>query len=331
MDPDRPQESSLRLDRLDSTRLAWAFAISIAVHLLCIGTYHAGREAGLWQRIQLPQWMQRITALAETIRKESPRVPRDLPLVFVDVNPAFAAATPPENAKFYSDKNSRAANPDPDQDSDQPKLEGDQTEVPKAEDIPNIQKLQPTAPPQPPEPEEPPAPEPPAPPKPAPPPGDLAMVKPEPALRPETPAPPPPRPRTLKEAMIRDGRTQLAGRQMKQAGGVKRGQIVPSFDVKATPFGSYDAAVIEAIQQHWYNLLDQQNFAYERSGKVVLQFHLTYDGRVTDMKLVESTVGNVLALLCRRAVEEPAPFGRWPSDMRLMFGDTRQVQFTFLY
>jgi hypothetical protein len=117
---------------------------------------------------------------------------------------------------------------------------------------------------------------------------------------------------------------------MKQDGGVKRrGTLVP--DVKATPFGAYDAAFIAAVQQRWYDLIDNSQVV-PRSGKVMLQFRLTYDGRITDMKVNLDTVGELLSLLCQRAVLDPQPYARWPSDMRRMIGENyREVTFTFYY
>ena len=36
--------------------------------------------------------------------------------------------------------------------------------------------------------------------------------------------------------------------------------------------------------------------------------------------------------LCQRAVLDPAPFEKWPSDMRRIIGsDRREVRFTFYY
>ncbi len=106
---------------------------------------------------------------------------------------------------------------------------------------------------------------------------------------------------------------------------------MPSFDTKATPFGAYDAAFIDAVTSHWYDLLDNRNFTQGRNGKVVLEFDLNYDGRVTDMKIVQNTAGEMLGLICEKAVLDPAPFAPWPSDMRRMMGDTRNVRFTFYY
>jgi len=119
---------------------------------------------------------------------------------------------------------------------------------------------------------------------------------------------------------------------MKQPGGVKRFALEPSLDVRATPFGAYDAAIIAAIQKRWYDLLGEREFAANYSGKVVLEFRLNSDGRVTEMKVDETNVTELLALLCQRAVQDPAPFAPWPADLRRLVGkEYREVRFTFYY
>ena len=141
----------------------------------------------------------------------------------------------------------------------------------------------------------------------------------------------PPRPRTIKEALARQQDSRLPGEKMKQDGGVSRRHELASLDTKATPFGAYDAALVEAISQRWFTLLDERDYASDSRGKVVLQFRLHYDGRITDMNVAENTAGEVLGLICQKAVLDPAPFAAWPSDMRRTLGDIRNIQFTFYY
>ena len=40
------------------------------------------------------------------------------------------------------------------------------------------------------------------------------------------------------------------------------------------PFGEYDHAIVVAVTQRWYDLLDSHRFAQDRTGEVVLQFRL---------------------------------------------------------
>ncbi len=118
---------------------------------------------------------------------------------------------------------------------------------------------------------------------------------------------------------------------MQQDGGVSRHHEMASLDTKATPFGAYDAALVEAISQRWFTLLDERDYASDSRGKVVLQFRLHYDGRITDMNMTENSAGEVLGFICQKAVLDPAPFEKWPSDMRRTLGDIRSIQFTFYY
>lgn len=322
----------MRRERAEVSRLVWAFAISLAFHLLVFGTYRAGKKYNLWQNLHLPAWLHVPKALQQVFQKKESPPPQqplpDLPLIFVNVNPALATPEAPKDAKFYSDKNSRAANPEPDKITETPKINGKQTEVVKTEDIPRekFTPLQPARPVQPAKEaqEE-------LKPKPAQPPGDLVMAKPEPKPRLDDGQAKQARPRTLKEAMARQQDSRLPSEKMKQDGGVQRRHEMASLDTKATPFGAYDAALVDAISQRWFTLLDQREYASDSRGKVVVQFRLHYNGRITDMSVAENTAGEVLGLICQKAVLDPAPYAAWPSDMRRTLGDTRGIQFTFYY
>ncbi len=179
--------------------------------------------------------------------------------------------------------------------------------------------------------------------------GDLAMAKPTPPPGLEadvTPrvvtaqsvsqAPQHVRPRTVAAARMMQAAqnpdSATLGEKLKQDGGVKRFSVQSSLDVRASPFGNYDAKFIAAVQRCWYQLLDEQHYTLDRMGKVTLKFRLTVDGRITDMSTVNSDVGDLYTLLCQWAVEKPAPFDKWPAEMRKMLRDNyREVVFTFYY
>lgn len=319
----------MRLEQAEYSRLAWAFAISLALHLLIFGSYYAGRKYHVWDNLHWPAWLQPIKMLADAFKKKvepRPLPSQEVPLMFVEVSPAAATAEPPKDAKFYSDKNSQAANPDTKRDSNIPNITGTQKEIVRTEDVPKkvYTPLQPTPPPEPPQ-EEQKA-------KPAVAPGDLTMAKPDLKPRQDTGEAPKPRPRTIQEARARmEQNNRLVGQKSKQEGGVRRHLDLSSLDAKATPFGSYDWALIQAVQQHWFSLLDQQSYAYDGQGKVVLQFTLHYDGKITEMKESENTAGFKWGIICQQAIQEPAPFQAWPAEMRRMLGNTRNIQFTFYY
>ncbi len=305
------QIGSLRFSRRDMRRLGQALALSLGLHLFVWGGYEAGKQFGWWQRWQWPAWLHRL-AIMKVVPAPAPQS-REEPLMFMEV-PQLATEAPP-NAKYYSSQNSRAADR-ANRDLDIPQLNGKQTEVAKTENVPrpDFNKLQPAPPAQPQESQT------------ATQPGELTLGKPEDAKPQEQE-----RPRTVKQAREQQSH-RLPGVQMKQEGGTRRQALSPSFDVKATPFGAYDAAFIEAVTQRWYDLLDSRQFSMDRNGKVMLQFHLNYDGSIAEMKVLENTVGDVLGYVCQKAVTDPAPFAPWPADMRRMIGENyREITFTFYY
>jgi len=311
---------SVRISRFEGKRLALALALSFAAHFLVWGGYEIGQRAGLWQQLHWPKWLQHVAK----IKPPAQPVVQAEPEIFLDVSEPSAEA--PKNAKYYSDKNSRAANPDPDINSAVPKLNGKQTDVPKTQNAPRTQPVKasspPAAPPPKPSPQE-------SQPKPVEQSGTMTLAKANPALNPNQLQPE--RPRTINEARAQQSQSSPA-LQMQQEGGMPRRALVPSLDARATPFGIYDAKFIAAVSQRWYDLLDSQKFAQDRSGKVTLRFHINYDGSITDMQQLENTVGDLLGYVCQKAISDPAPFEAWPSDMRRMVGaNFREVTFTFYY
>jgi len=323
---------SLRPGRLEYKRLMWALLISIVFHAMCYGGYE-------FTRTILPRMLNHfkmLAALAHALEKKpTPPAPQQKPtpppMVFVEVNPAAATPEPPKDAKYYSSLNSKAANPDADANTGTPKIAGTQEHVVKTEDSQKkYSPLQPTPAPAPTaqkenqEPEQ-------AKPKPAI--GDLALAKPEPPIeKPDTGQAPQTRPRTIVEAKMRQQQNNpIPGQKMKQAGGVQRHWEASSLDTKSTLTGAYDTAFIAAVTQRWFDLLDSQQFALNRTGRVILRFRLNYDGRISDMQIEDSNVGETLAYVCQLAVTDPAPYLKFPSDMRRELGDYRDIQFTFYY
>lgn len=338
---------SLRQERAELSRLAWAFAISMILHLLIFGGYEAGKRMHWWENAHWPAWLSPIKRLADALKKKEPAQPlqplqpQQPPLLFVDVDPAQASQEAPKKATHYSSVNAIAANPDIDKESNLPKISGTQTHVQKTESVAKNKPvpLQPTPPVATPakETQEAAKAQPKPKPKPKQAPGDLAMAKPD--LNPSKEPPPKEpgeephtRPRTIKEALARlQNNNPLLGQKMKQEGGVHRKLDTSLFDTVATPFGAYDQSLIDAIQTRWYALLDERGYALDTRGKVVLQFVLHPDGRVTGMAMSENTAGDVLGYICEKAVLDPAPFPAWPMEMRRMIGENRPIQFTFYY
>jgi hypothetical protein len=153
--------------------LAVAVALSLVIHAGLYGGWQLGKQFG-WQS-QTPAWLTHLTRkLASPAKARSPREKEEqaIPMTFVEVDPETATVEPPEKAKYYSSKNSKASNPDP-KEQQLVKVDGKQDKVVRLmeNEKPNPVPLQPAPKPAPPEP--------PAEPKPkTDTPGDLALVRP---------------------------------------------------------------------------------------------------------------------------------------------------------
>lgn len=316
----------MRFSPLESKRVIIALLISALLHLTGWSAYEAGKKLGIWDHLRALLPVRHPAKPHPQLARQTPDQERQ---IFVDVTHPETEA--PKNTVYYSDQNSLAANPNSAIDSNQPKLNGKQKDNPKTEDVDRTSKLQPTAPPT--------QPQPATPPQQQPPPqspynlGDVKLTKAETPNPEKQPQPTPqtqPRPRTIKEAMAQQH--QMPGREMQQDGGVRRTQMWSSLDVRGTPFGDYDRAIIEAVQQRWYDLLDSRRFALDRTGRVVLHFKLKSDGTVEELSFVSNDAGATLGYVCEESIMEAAPFAKWPPDMLRMIGENfRDITFTFDY
>ena len=330
---------SIRYTRVETRRVTWALALSLAVHLLGWGIYELGKQLDWWALPRWPHWVQQLVKKVEPPPPPPSVKPTEPALTFLDVSQE--SPTAPEKAKYYSNKNSRAANQKLEHESDQPDIQGKQKDMPKTEDVlrPVFSK-NPPAPPTPATAQTTPPQEPAkaaaeakkatTASKPA---GDLTMGKPTPNQepQPETTPATQPRPRTLKQAMSQQAH-QIPGQAMSLPGGVHRIALSSALDAKATPFGAYDAALVDAVTSCWWDLLESRQFALDRTGSVTVHFRLNYDGTVSETEIDRNNVGELLGYVCINAIQRAAPFAKWPSDMVQMVGQNyRDITFTFYY
>lgn len=325
----------------DEQLLLKALIFSLLVHLLMFGTWKMGKTEGWWKHVNFPAWMKFTPKLMKPllIKKvaAAPLRPQPPPqLVFVDVDPAMAQAAPPKAPKFYSSQNTTAGNPHPKR-SPVVEINGRQNKFVKTTENVRLkpQPLQPSpkAPEKVTQPETKPLPQK------AYTPGDLAMAKPRPTPQekegqavtdPGLVAEPKPvhiRPRTIAEAKAEHG---MLGEKSRQDGGVDPYRMTSTLDAIKTSYGDYDRDFIEAVRAHWYQLLE--NITVNGAGKVVIEFRLLPDGRITNLKVIDSEVPDLLSLACQSAILDPAPFHPWPLEMRRDIPkDYRDVTFTFFY
>jgi outer membrane biosynthesis protein TonB len=324
-----------------------AVAISLGIHLAAFGGWKWGRTHAWWKPLAMPAWLQLMPHLSPSrLARQLPAAQRSQPpppLIYIDVDPALAAAQPPANPKFYSTENTVAANPEKKVPSDQPHINGTQEQVVKTvapgsrtvplQPSPPVEKTAETAATETKE-----TAESRALPKPASTAGDLVEAKP--ALKVQeskgtsdsatgtgaATQPAPSRPRTLAQAQEKAG---APGPRMRQPGGVNRLAEDSSVDAARTVYGDYDRDFIDAVRARWFELLKGRE--NDAAGKVVLEFNLHADGRISDMKMQFSNVNELLSLICQQAVLDPSLYKPWPAEMRRVISDPREIRFTFYY
>ena len=343
--------------RPDLRPLAWAAVVAVLVHLLILLLWTA---AGVWVRRapeQAPDWVKNLVQPVAPMALKPMDPTKDpaweeVPLSFIEVDPALAVKDPPKDAKFYSAANAVSGQPVPSQKAlKDPEITGVQKTMPKTFDTAKPSPAQPQS--QPKQEEAPATPETavnqqkkeaqtPQPLGGVKDPGETQLAKVDPkavvdrpqeekkSVEPQEAGAPRRKPiKRLAQAMEQKG--IVRGEKMLQAGGSSRFSISPSFDVKSTPFGEYDLRMIAAVQERWWALLEERHYGLERTGKVVLKFRLHGDGSVSQMTTAETTVGETLSFTCEAAVMGAAPFGRWPSVLKAQALDPREITFTFHY
>lgn len=325
--------------------LVVALLCSILVHLQLF--FLSWLLPEMQRRGFMPDWLKPVAeAVAPQIPKPNParaQAPREqeieIPLQFLEVDPALATAEVPKQARFTSTANTLAANPNPPKQAAPkpvPQIDGKRPDTLKTFDTSRPVKPAPASPPKQLQDEQPRDEVKPQPKggKQA---GELAVSKPVPDAKVdqeqearEAKMPAPKRYKSLAQARADKG--IVVGERMKQEGGVPRVGADASFDVKASQFGEYSSRLTAAVQARWYYLLEEKHFALERTGKVVVTFRLHPDGTVSDIRTLSATVGEIQSTWCELAIEQPAPYGRWPSQLLHEIGsDPINVTFTFNY
>jgi outer membrane biosynthesis protein TonB len=98
------------------------------------------------------------------------------------------------------------------------------------------------------------------------------------------------------------------------------------------PAAKYIGQLIKAVEERWYNLLDDRNYSGEATGEAVLTFQLHPDGSVSDVCIATNTVDLALVKVAESAIKDARPFAKWPDEMRSKVGsDVIKVSFIFHY
>ncbi len=105
-----------------------------------------------------------------------------------------------------------------------------------------------------------------------------------------------------------------------------------SIDTRYSEFGAYWNRVLEAIERQWNNLVYNNQRSIQFNGsEVTIEFLISRDGSVTNVRVVQSSVGRLPETLAIDAIRSPAPFPDWTPEMIAQMGTSTVKRITFIY
>ena len=334
-------------------RLSVAVTVSLALHLFFVWFYAATPLARA-----LAHLLSRPVAVRQLSKDQLKRLAMRRPppqLSFVEVDSTQATAQRPDNARFYSDRSSLAANPTPrDRSAEIPKIEGRKMAQLETSTVRLPVKAQPrpAAPPVPPS--QPPRmaariqmPQNVAPPKPA-----EGITSPELFRRQQQQSQTASSPAKTTDASnaaaqskpqfqfaessfgLRPTPSDMQPTQREiptiasetDAGVSRRGPT--ALNVVGMPQGAYSKKMFAEIGRRWTLLLEQY-YADGQPGRVKLNFTLYPTGHADHLKIAQNTASPILASYCQKAVVDCTPFDPWPEDLKLLGGDHLDITIDF--
>jgi len=111
--------------------------------------------------------------------------------------------------------------------------------------------------------------------------------------------------------------------------GIQGGPIEILSDTMGVNFGPYLQDVLKSVKLNWYNLIPESaRGPLKKKGKVLIEFKILKDGKVADMKLVESSGDVPLDRAAWSSITTSGPFPPLPAEFSGLYLGLR---FSFYY
>jgi len=85
------------------------------------------------------------------------------------------------------------------------------------------------------------------------------------------------------------------------------------------------------LKIQWDDLNDRSKIYPTTGTKISVKFRIGSEGKIAEIIDVDSNGGSQAANLCKSAVTDRAPYGKWTDDMIAVPGDSQEMTFTFYY
>jgi len=97
-------------------------------------------------------------------------------------------------------------------------------------------------------------------------------------------------------------------------------------DTQGVDFGPYLQRILEDVRENWYRLIPES--AEMKKGKLAIEFAITKDGKVADMRLVATSNDTALDRAAWGGITASDPFPPLPRDFT---GQYLALRFRFFY
>ena len=104
-----------------------------------------------------------------------------------------------------------------------------------------------------------------------------------------------------------------------------------SYDAKWSEYGAYLHKMLEAIQYQWDRILIESPTSPPPGSMVTVKFTIDSKGKITDIGVLESTSSEQGKQSCPSAVTMSAPYGDWSEDMIKVLGNSQDITINFYY
>jgi hypothetical protein len=143
----------------------------------------------------------------------------------------------------------------------------------------------------------------------------------QPAIDPRRPRP---RPQVVKQQQVRP-----AILSENKFGTTNIGNI--AVDARWSNYGAYLQRMIDIVQIQWERIIIQMSAMPARGSTVTVKFIMNDEGKITDIKNVDTTANPTGSNACVSAITDRAPYGPWTDDMKAVLGTRQEMTFTFYY
>ena len=97
-------------------------------------------------------------------------------------------------------------------------------------------------------------------------------------------------------------------------------------DTQGVDFGPYVAKILQDVRKNWYRLIKESDRM--KKGKLAIEFAITKDGKVAEIKLIDSSGDVSLDRAAWGSITASNPFSPLPSEFG---GQYLALRFGFLY